>query len=93
MNQEREREKLERIAAKEEKIASQKEKIHKIENVKKNLYDLFALDSQPQKRGKLLEQVLNALFSVYGILIKEDFKRVDPEGAGIIEQIDGVIEF
>ena len=46
----------------------------------------------PQKRGKALETVLNALFEVYGILIREDFKRVDHNRAGIIEQIDGVIE-
>ncbi len=43
MNQERAREKLERIAAKEEKIASQKQKIQKIENLKKNLSALFTL--------------------------------------------------
>ncbi len=40
-----------------------------------------------------MEGVLNALFSAYGILLKEGFRRVDPEGAGVIEQIDGVVEF
>lgn len=93
MNQEREREKQQRILAKEAEIAARKQKIQQIENVKKELYALFPLENQPQKRGKQLEHVLNALFSAYGILLKEDFKRVDPEGAGIIEQIDGVIKF
>ncbi|MCI5117278.1 MAG: restriction endonuclease [Candidatus Electrothrix sp. LOE1_4_5] len=93
MAQEREREKRERIEAKEAEAASKREKIEQIEKVKKELYALFALDDQPHKRGKLLERVLNSLFSIYGMLIKEDFRRVDPNGAGVIEQLDGVIEF
>ncbi|MGR0482513.1 MAG: restriction endonuclease [Candidatus Electronema sp. V4] len=93
MAQERDREKLERVRIKEEELAEKKRKTQKIEAVKKELYALFRLEDQPQKRGKQLEHVLNALFSAYEILIKGDFKRVDPEGAGVIEQIDGVIEF
>lgn len=93
MSQEREKEKQQRIKEKNAEIAKRKQKIQKIENVKKDLYSLFALENEPKKRGKHLEKVLNSLFSAYDVLIKEDFKRVDPEGAGIIEQIDGVIEF
>ncbi len=92
MSQEREREKQKRTSAKEAEIAEKKQKTRNIEKVKVDLYALFTLENEPQKRGKHLEAVLNSLFSAYGILIKEDFKRIDPDGAGIIEQIDGVIE-
>lgn len=51
------------------------------------------MDGEPQKRGKLLEGVLNDLFRAYGIYVKEDFKRIDLSGSVVVEQIDGVIEF
>jgi restriction system protein len=60
--------------------------------VKKDLYALFS-ESNAQKRGKLLESVLNRYFKTYNILVKEDFKRVSEHGDGILEQIDGVIEY
>ncbi|MBK1733639.1 restriction endonuclease [Thiococcus pfennigii] len=92
MSNERERERQERITAREKEIAEKRKKQEEIEKIKTDFYALFGLENEPQKRGKHLEKVLNALFSSYGILVKEDFKRVDPDGAGIIEQIDGVIE-
>lgn len=87
MAQEREREKRERTDAKEAEVEARKRKVDQIDKVKTDLYALFSLEDQPQKRGKLLEVVLNSLFSTYGILIKEDFKRIETTGAGIIEQI------
>jgi len=93
MSQEREREKKERINIKEKELSEKRKRYEEIERIKADFYSLFSLENEPQKRGKHLEKVLNALFSSYGILVKEDFKRVDPDGAGIIEQIDGVIEF
>ncbi len=93
MAREREREKRERMEAKEAEVAARKRKVDKIDRVKADLYALFSLEEQPQKRGKYLEGVINSLFSAYGILVKEDFKRVDPDGAGVIEQVDGVVEF
>ena len=92
MSNEREREKQERIKAREKEIAEKRKRQEEIEKIKTDFYALFGLENEPQKRGKHLEKVLNALFSSYGILVKEDFKRVDPDGAGIIEQIDGVVE-
>jgi restriction endonuclease Mrr len=65
----------------------------KLQDVKERLNALFALDEIPQRRGKLLESVLNDLFRAYGIAVKEDFKRVDLASGNIVEQIDGVIEF
>ncbi len=93
MSQERQRERKERASIYEVQLAAKQEKAKQIENVKTDLYALFSLEGQPQLRGKHLEKVLNGLFSAYGILINEDFKRVDPDGAGIIEQVDGVVEF
>lgn len=93
MAQEREREKQQRASAREQEIATRRKKSEAINRVKNDLYGLYALENEPQKRGKHLEKVLNALFDAYGILLKEDFRRVDPDGSGALEQIDGVIEF
>lgn len=56
-----------------------------------DLCGLFAVDNA-QKRGLLLEKILNRLFKAAGILISENFKRTEEPGQGIIEQVDGVIE-
>ena len=39
-----------------------------------------------------MEQVLNELFRIYGIQIREAFSRNEEECKGTVEQIDGVIE-
>ena len=56
--------------------------------------DLFALfgESNPQKRGKQLEAVLNRLFQASGVLVRDAFELVGDSGEGVIEQVDGVIE-
>ena len=61
-------------------------------SIRHDLYQLIPMDSAPQKRGQLLEGVLNRLFKAAGILVREDFRRVPEQGQGVIEQIDGVIE-
>lgn len=61
-----------------------------IDDAKRRLFALFQV-TDPHKRGKQLEAALNALFSAYGILIAEDFRRTGGEG-GVVEQVDGVIE-
>ncbi|KUP04712.1 restriction endonuclease [Bacillus coahuilensis p1.1.43] len=60
--------------------------------VKNEFNQLFSI-TNPHKRGKALEGVLNAFFKSYGILVRESFTLNGSEGEGIIEQIDGVIEF
>lgn len=74
----------------EQGVAS--EKRVKIDELNSRLSALFGMDDQPQLRGKLLEAVLNDLFKAYGIHIREDFRRKDPDSAVVLEQIDGVIE-
>lgn len=73
------------------KVEEVKKRIELIEKTKKEFYGLFGL-SNAQERGKLLEGVLNSIFSIYKILIREAFTRKGDNGEGIIEQIDGVIE-
>jgi len=91
MRQEQESERKQRIDPKQQRRAAEKERKAKLELVKKDLYALFGM-TDPQKRGKQLEGVLNRLFATGGILVREAFTRVAPTGEGVIEQIDGVVE-
>lgn len=86
----------ERAKRQEEHQARIKE-IQKIQaeltKIKEDLYSLFGIpDKESQKRGKLLESVLNRLFVAGDIAVREAFEIVGDEGEGIIEQIDGVVE-
>ncbi len=76
-----ERLKLEQLHQKQETLAQ----------IRKDLGDLFGMDN-PHRRGVLLESVLNRLFALDGVLIREAFRRVDEPGQGVIEQIDGAVE-
>lgn len=60
------------------------------EQVKVDLFALFG-EKDPWKRGKLLEGVLNRLFMLDGISVRDSFHLTGDEGQGIVEQIDGVI--
>jgi hypothetical protein len=62
-----------------------------IAQVKTDLFALFG-DTNPQHRGKALEDVLNRLFKAHDILVREAFVLVAEEGGGVIEQIDGAVE-
>lgn len=93
MNQQREAARAEVSArARADQLATA-DRRKKIKEVRERLNALFGMDAEPQKRGKLLEAVLNDLFRTYGILVREDFKRKDPTDAVVVEQIDGVVEF
>jgi hypothetical protein len=78
------RQRAEQTAASEKRV--------KIANIGSRLSALFGMDDQPQARGRLLEIVLNDLFRVYGIQVREDFRRKAPDTGVVVEQIDGVIE-
>jgi hypothetical protein len=93
MKQERDTER-EAIRARQnaEQVAASK-RLSQIEDVNSRLAALFSMDDKPHERGKLLEGVLNDLFRAYGILVREDFRRKDPDTSVVLEQIDGVIEF
>lgn len=72
--------------------ASAAEKRRKIEELSTCLARLFGMTDRPQERGRLLERVLNDLFRAFGIHVREDFRRKDPDTSVVLEQIDGVIE-
>lgn len=91
MNLEREREKQKHQDERSKKQKEITERKQALEGVKRDLYSLFSL-SDEKKRGILLEGILNRLFEIHGILIRESFKLMDEECKGIAEQIDGVIE-
>jgi restriction system protein len=88
----------EREEERKKRQAEQQAKLYEIEQRRKELSaikaDLFSLlrESDSHKRGKALEGVLNRLFNVYGIILREAFTLKGSEGEGIIEQIDGVAE-
>jgi restriction system protein len=91
MKQEREAELSKHRAEKEREAEVRQRKREDFELVKQDFYRLFgSVDSH--QRGKLLEGVLNRLFGVSGVLVREAFVRVDTPGEGVVEQIDGVIE-
>ena len=60
------------------------------QSVRKDLAALFAL-ADPHKRGILLESVLNRLFSIEGVSVREAFVIRNAEDGNPLEQIDGVI--
>lgn len=92
MKQERDAERERLTVRQRAEQAAAAEKRIKVEDVSKRLFALFAMDDKPQERGKLLEAVLNDLFKAYSILVREDFRRRDPDTNTVLEQIDGVIE-
>lgn len=91
INQERELERQARLKEEKAKQSAERKRHEELADVKSNLFALFS-EKDTHKRGKALEAVLNRLFALDGILIKEAFTIKGNEGEGIIEQIDGVIE-
>lgn len=91
MTIEREKEAQKRTREYERKLAEIQKHKTNIDKIKKEFFALFA-ETNPHKRGKQLESVLNKYFREFQILVKEDFKRMGEPGEGIIEQIDGIID-
>jgi hypothetical protein len=92
MKQERDAEREKVLSQQRAERAAAADKRAKIEDVSNRLFALFTMDDKPQERGKLLEAVLNDLFRAYGVHVREDFRRKDPDSCVVLEQIDGVIE-
>jgi restriction system protein len=80
----------ERRAEAQAKLKEAQAKRAALASVKEELFALFS-ESDPWKRGKALEGVLNRLCEVSGILIEEAFTLRGEPGEGVVEQIDGVI--
>lgn len=91
MNQEREAaQEAHRAKKTAEAMATQKLNAD-LEAVKNQFHSLFG-ESDPHRRGKLLEGVLNRLFEVAELKITEAFTLKGDEGEGIVEQVDGAVE-
>jgi hypothetical protein len=86
-----EKERTEKQKTREFEIARKVQFKDNVLKIKNELFSLFS-ETNPQKRGKKLETVLNNLFKLYGITIREDFTLIGDSGEGIVEQIDGVVE-
>lgn len=91
MSNERERERQQVIARRDAEMRRTQERLRAIEETKTEFFALFG-ETDPNKRGKALETVLNRLFKVYSISVSEAFTLTGDAGEGVIEQIDGVIE-
>lgn len=91
MNQEREAEQKKRLIEQQAKIEEAQMQREKLAAIKKDLFALFG-ESNSQKRGKALEAVLNRLFEIGGIRVREAFTLKGYNKEGIIEQIDGAVE-
>ncbi len=91
MRQEKDRERQENIRKREEEVQRIQDRKETVNQVKNNFYALFS-EPNARKRGKDLEGVLNQLFQVYGISVRDAFTVNGDDGEGIVEQIDGVIE-
>lgn len=83
-NKKRQKEEEERI-----KYLQQKRQIR--QKLKCDLIDLYK-ENNPQKRGKVLEGILNRFFESERILLRESFTIKGDNNEGIIQQIDGAIE-
>lgn len=87
MRQERDAERAERLARQQAGRKAAAENRVKIEGISQRLFALFGMDDRPQERGRLLEAILNDLFRVYGIHVREDFRRKDHDTNIVVEQI------
>jgi hypothetical protein len=76
--------------AREAELAEQREVREERAAIRADLGNLFS-ETDPHKRGKALEGVLNRLFKSHGIAIREAF-TVTAINEGVVEQIDGAVE-
>lgn len=90
MRQEKDNAQAERRRERERELAAKQEKRDELARIKRALFALFSM-TDPWKRGKALEKVLNDLFKAAGISVREAFTLKGNEAQGIVEQIDGVI--
>jgi len=90
INKEREAEREKTLRDRRDHIADAEKRSSAKKTAKAKLFAIFA-ESDPWKRGILLEAALNEVFRAHGVLVKESFVLRTEEGQ-IREQIDGAIE-
>lgn len=95
MKLEREKESRHRAREYESKMAEMRARKTALMEVRQDLYSLFSHKGpvEKRKRGLQLEKILNRLFEIYGVLVRESFCLREPVHGKTIQQIDGAIEF
>jgi restriction system protein len=90
MEAEKNRERAERLQKRQAELERRERLRRQREEIRSDLARLFS-ESDPWRRGKELEKVLNRLFALDGMSVKESFRLVGDAGEGTVEQIDGVV--
>ena len=91
MNLEREAERMRYQAVQDKHLADIQRKQAELAQIKDDFGRLLS-ETNPQRRGKALESVLNRLFQHAGILVRQAFAVSEADGAKVGEQIDGLVE-
>jgi restriction system protein len=91
MKSERDKEREQHLAAKRKEQEERQRDLAERARIKDDLFALFG-EKDPWRRGKQLESILNRLFALDGVSVREAFHLTGDEAEGIVEQIDGVIE-
>lgn len=92
MAQAQERERAQRLAEKEHALNEVRRKAEERSRVKSEFYATYGIKDDPRRRGLAFEKVLNKIFALDGISVREAFTLRGDEGEGVVEQIDGVVE-
>jgi restriction system protein len=91
INLERENERKARLEPARRQAEDDRKKKEESEEIRRQLFALFG-ESNPQKRGKAVEAVLNRYFKASDILVSEAISVKGAAGDGVVEQIDGVVQ-
>lgn len=86
-----EQERVKRRLEEDDRIEKLKQEKQKRQAIRSQIIALYQ-ESDTKKRGKQLEGILNNLFELEGILIKDSFTIKGDNKEGVIQQIDGAIE-
>jgi restriction system protein len=89
MRQEREAERAARLAIQRAEAAAEREHERQLREIAADLAALVS-ERDPHRRGLALESVLNRLFAIEGIAVREAFSISDDDG--VVEQVDGLID-
>lgn len=91
MNLEREHERKQGLVEETKKTEAFRKRQQEFQEIKQSFFALFG-ESNPYKRGKALEAVLNRYFKYSGISVSEAINLKGDPGNGIVEQIDSVVQ-
>ncbi len=91
MAQAHDRERAARMAEAARKAEDSRKKADLRESIKRDLYAVVVM-RPGRARGVAFEAVLNRIFALDGLNIRDPLRIVDDDGLGVVEQIDGVIE-